>query len=165
MKIIIVLIIIAIYVVVTRNKFNELKNAIKHEGSDIGIQIAKRTACLNDALNIVKLSYEKEIAGIEKLTVNDRLEQLAFLGQKYPELQSINGYQEALRQAMELNKDISAARELLNANIRMYNTAITNFPGNLVASMFGYVEEKYIDEENYEENKKIDKSEVNFDQF
>ena len=25
--------------------------------------------------------------------------------------------------------------------------------------------EKYIDEENYEENKKIDKSEVNFDQF
>jgi LemA protein len=47
----------------------------------------------------------------------------------------------------------------------MYNTAITNFPGNLVASMFGYVEEKYIDEENYEENKKIDKSEVNFDQF
>ena len=92
MKIIIVLIIIAVYVVVTRNKFNELKNAIKHEGSDIGIQIAKRTACLNDALNIVKLSYEKEIAGIEKLTVNDRLEQLAFLGQKYPELQSINGY-------------------------------------------------------------------------
>lgn len=42
MKIIIVLIIIAVYVVVTRNKFNELKNAIKHEGSDIGIQIAKQ---------------------------------------------------------------------------------------------------------------------------
>ena len=40
------------------------------------------------------------------------------------------------------------------------------YKGNDIgAYVAGYVEEKYIDEENYEENKKIDKSEVNFDQF
>ena len=163
--IIIIIIVVIVYVISVRNKFNELKNLIKHEGSNIGIQIAKRTACLNDALKIVKLSYDKEVAGIEKLTVSDKLEKLSFLGQKYPELQSISGYQEALKQAWELNKDISAARELLNGNIKQYNIAITNFPANIVAAMFGYAEEKYIDEENYEENKKIDKSEVDFDKF
>ena len=74
----------------------------------IGIQKAKRAECLNDALQIAKLSYEKEVSGIEKLTANDRLEQLAFLGQKYPDLQSIQGYNQALNQAYELNQEIAA---------------------------------------------------------
>ena len=153
------------YIITTRNYFNSLSQAIKHENSNIGVAISKRTACLKDALQIVKMSYDKEVAGIEKLTVGDKLERLSYLGQKYPELQSISGYQNAMNQAFSLNSDISAARELLNGNIREYNTAITNFPGSLIASAFGYTEEKFIDEESYEENKKIDKSEVDFSQF
>ena len=163
--ILIVLILLAVYMVITRNKFNMLYKAIKHEASDIGIQIAKRTACLNDALQIAKLAYEKEAAGIENLTASDRLEKLTYLGHKYPELQSIGGYRDTLKEAFTLNKDISAARELLNGNIRKYNVAVTNFPGVIVASVFGYKEEKIIDEENYEKNKCIDKSEVCFDKF
>ena len=53
----------------------------------------------------------------------------------------------------------------MNGNIREYNVAVTNFPGVIVASVFGYKEEKFIDEENYEKNKCIDKSEVCFDKF
>lgn len=166
MKLIIVLVIvILIYVVATRNKFNELQKSIKHEGSDIGIQIANRSKCLNDALEIAKLGYEKEVSGIEKLTANDKLEKLVFLGQKYPELHSSQSYQNIINQAMELNRNIAASRQLLNGNIREYNTAITNFPGVIIASIFGYEEEKFIDEENYEENKKIEKTEVDFSKF
>ena len=163
MKTIIFLVIVFLvvkYIITTRNYFNSLSQAIKH-----GVAISKRTACLKDALQIVKMSYDKEVAGIERLTVGDKLERLSYLGQKYPELQSISGYQNAMSQAFSLNSDISAARELLNGNIREYNTAITNFPGSLIASAFGYTEERFIDEESYEENKKIDKSEVDFSQF
>ena len=156
MLFLIIIVPIIIYVVVTRNKFNELQQAIKHEGSDIGIQIANRTQCLNDALNIAKLSYEKEVAGIEQLTANDKLEKLAFLGQKYEEI---------LKQANNLNRNISASRQLLNGNIRVYNTAISNFPGVIIAAIFGYTAEKFIDEENYEKNKEIDKSDVDFTKF
>ena len=67
------------YFITTKNRFNELSQSIKHGGSMIGIQKAKRAECLNDALQIAKLSYEKEVSGIEKLTANDRLEQLADL--------------------------------------------------------------------------------------
>ena len=168
MKTIIFLVIVFLvvkYIINTRNYFNSLSQAIKHENSNIGVAISKRTACLKDALQIVKMSYDKEVAGIERLTVGDKLERLSYLGQKYPELQSISGYQNAMSQAFSLNSDISAARELLNGNIREYNTAITNFPGSLIASAFGYTEERFIDEESYEENKKIDKSEVDFSQF
>ena len=165
MLFLIIIVAIIIYVVVTRNKFNELQQAIKHEGSDIGIQIANRTQCLNDALNIAKLSYEKEVAGIEQLTANDKLEKLAFLGQKYPDLKAINGYEEILKQANNLNRNISASRQLLNGNIRVYNTAISNFPGVIIAAIFGYTAEKFIDEEDYEKNKEIDKSDVDFTKF
>lgn len=165
MLFLIIIVAIIIYVVVTRNKFNELQQAIKHEGSDIGIQIANRTQCLNDALNIAKLSYEKEVAGIEQLTANYKLEKLAFLGQKYPDLKAINGYEEILKQANNLNRNISASRQLLNGNIRVYNTVISNFPGVIIAAIFGYTAEKFIDEENYEKNKEIDKSDVDFTKF
>lgn len=161
-----IIIIAAIYYfITTKNRFNELSQSIKHGGSQIGIQKAKRADCLNDALRIAKISYEKEVSGIERLTENDRLEQLAFLGQKYPELQSMQGYNQALNQAYELNKEITAARNLLNGNIRRYNTEIANFPGCIIASIFDYKPETFIDEENYEENKKLDKSEVHFDEF
>ena len=168
MKTIIFLVIvffIANYVITTRNYINSLRQAIKHENSNIGVAISKRTACLKDALQIVKISYDKEVSGIEKLTAGDKLERLSYLGQKYPDLQSIAGYQNAMNQAFSLNGDISAARELLNGNIREYNTVVTSFPASLIASAFGYAEERFVDEENYEENKKIDKSEVDFSQF
>ena len=153
------------YFITTKNRFNELSQSIKHGGSMIGIQKAKRAECLNDALQIAKLSYEKEVSGIEKLTANDRLEQLAFLGQKYPDLQSIQGYNQALNQAYELNQEIAASRSLLDGNIRRYNTEIANFPGCIIASIFDYKPETFIDEENYEENKKLNKEEVHFDKF
>ena len=105
------------------------------------------------------------MAGIEQLTANDKLEKLAFLGQKYPDLKAINGYEEILKQANNLNRNISASRQLLNGNIRVYNTAISNFPGVIIAAIFGYTAEKFIDEENYEKNKEIDKSDVDFTKF
>lgn len=153
------------YIISKRNAFNKLRRAVKQQGSSIGIQIAKRTESLNDALNIAKLSYGHEVEGIEKLTASDQLSQLNYLGQKYPELNSIAGYHEAVTKSFDLNKDITASRELLNGNIREYNDAISEFPGLIIAAMFGYKKEKFIDEENILENKKIDKSGVDFAKF
>lgn len=161
----VVVIVILMYVVAKRNTFNRLQRAVKQQGSDIGIQIAKRSASLNDTLNILRSSYSHEVAGIEKLTAKDQLDQLAFLGQKYPELQFVHGYNQTLAYAKELNDNIFAARELLNGNIRLYNDEISTFPGMLVAALFRYKKEKFVDEDNIEENKKLDKAEVDFSKF
>lgn len=162
---IIILVIIAIYVISKRNQFNKLRRAVKQQGADIGIQISKRTACLNDALSIAKNSYEKEVAGIEKLSPASQMEKLRYLGDMYPDLKSTQNYQTALAESFELNKDIAATRELLNGNIREYNDEISNFPGLIVAAIFGYKQEKFIDEDNIEENKKLDKSDIDFSKF
>ena len=163
---IIILVLILKYVISKRNQFNKLRRAVKQQGADIGIQISKRTACLNDALSIAKVSYEKEVAGLERLTVSAQLEKLRYLGgEAYPSLQSTAGYNEALMQAMALDRDIAATREILNGNIRAYNDAITEFPALIVAAILGYKKEVFIDEENIEENKKLDKTEVDFSKF
>ena len=162
---IVIIAIIAICLITTRNNFDRLRRAIQQQGSSIGIQMEKRAECLNDALNLLKLSHSNEVEGIRSLTANDQLNQLAFLGQKYPDLTSVQGYSETLREAFELNRDISASRELLNGNIRAYNDAISAFPACLLAKPLGFKPESFIDEENYEQNKKLNKTTVDFSRF
>ena len=92
-----------------------------------------------------------------KLTAKDKLDRLLFLGQKYPDLKSIGEYSAIARKSEMLDKNLTAARQLVNGNIREYNTAINNFPGTIVASMFGFKEEAFIDAENYEKNKSLER--------
>lgn len=132
---------------------------------DIGLYIEKRANCLNDAMNIAKISYSREVEGIERLTAKDQLDQLAFLGQKYPALTSTGEYAEILHRAFALNADITSSKALVNGSIQEYNDAITSFPGLLVAAIFGYKKETFIDEENIADNMKLNKAPVDFSKF
>lgn len=153
------------YMIKKRNEFNKLRRTVTQASSDIGIQISKRSACLNDALSIAKKNYEHEVAGIDKLSNSEQLKQLQYLGQRYPGLQSTEGYNRIIGEAVELDKDIAAQRTIVNGNIREYNDAITNFPGLIIAAILRYKTVQFIDEENIEENKKLDKTEVDFSKF
>lgn len=163
--IIVVTILILIYVIKKRNMFNKLRRTVTQASSDIGIQISKRSACLNDALSIAKKNYENEVAGIDKLSNAEQLKQLQYLGQRYPSLRSADGYDRMVSEAVELDKDIAAQRTIVNGNIRVYNDAISEFPALIVAAILGYKPVKFIDEENIEENRKLDKTEVDFSKF
>lgn len=154
-----------VYIIRKRNQFNKLRRQVKQQGANIGIQKEKRAACLNDALNIIKVNYKNEVEGIEKLTPKQQVDKLRYLNDLYPSLHSMSSYNETVNQAFALNKDISATQELLNGNIRIYNDAISAFPAVLVALLLGYKKEKFIDEENIEENKKLSKAEVDFSKF
>ncbi len=163
--IIVAAIIILSYTLSRRNRFESLRKGIRAEASNIGIYVDKRTECLKDLMEIAKLNYTHEVEGIEKLTEKDQLNQLLFLGQKYPELRTTGAYAEQMRQATVLQDDIAASRVLLNGNIREYNDEISQFPALIVAKLFGYKEEKFIDEENIESNKKLKKEEIDFSKY
>ena len=162
---IIIVVVLLIYIISKRNEMNQLKRSIDHATSNISIQKEKRTACLNDAMRVLKVGYEHEISGIEKLSPNEQLNQLQFLAEKYPKINSIAGYSTAANQAYELNKDISASKEIVNGNIRHYNDVISAFPGLLVALLFGYKKVKFIDEDNMASNLNVEIKDVDFSQF
>ena len=159
------IVVLICYIISKRNEFERLRRAIQHEASNIGIFKSKKKSCLDDALRIAKLSYQRETEGIEMLTANDQLNQLLYLGQKYPDLQCMQGYNEILHKAFKLDEDIAATRALVNGNIYEYNNAISAFPGMIIALIFHYKKERFIDEENIAENKKLDKSELDFSNY
>lgn len=161
--VVVVLLIIVFSTIGTRNRFEKLRRAIKAEASNVGIYREKRGQTLSDLVKIAKKHYENEVAGIEKLTAKDQFDQLAYLGQKFPELQSIGAFNEQMRQVGTLNAEIAAAKAIVNANIQNYNDEINNFPGLIVAKMFGYQDEKFIDEDGIEENKKVNMKDFDLD--
>lgn len=163
--IIAVIVILLIYIITKRNSFQSLQNSVHAQQSNISNFIEQRTRYLNDALNVAKLSYSHEVEGIEKLTANDQFEQLRVLGEKYPQLQHTAAYQETITRLPMLERDIASSKTLLNGNIQEYNEAISMFPGLIVAKLFSFKRETFIDEENMGQNKLVDRSEVDFSRF
>ena len=153
------------YMIKKRNEFNKLRRMVTQASSNIGIEISQRSACLNDALSIAKKNYEHEVSGIDKLSNAEQLKQLQYLGDKYPTLRATEGYNRIIGEAIELDKNIAAQRTIVNGNIREYNDAITAFPALIIAFILRYKTIKFIDEENIEENRKLDKTEVDFSKF
>lgn len=64
---------IAVYVIMTRNKFNELQQMIKNGVSDIGVQSEALDRTLDKLIDIARNGYQKEIEGIAQLTAKTNL--------------------------------------------------------------------------------------------
>ena len=151
-----------IYIIGKRNSFETLRNAVETQASNIGIFMQKRTDCLRDMLEIATISYRREVDAIKALTPQEQLDQLMYMGQTFPALQSSQAYHEQMRQASMLQQDISSCRALLNSNVQEYNNAISSFPGLLVAKMFGYKKETPVGKEHIETSKKLDLKDIDY---
>lgn len=166
-KIIFIIIIVVLvgWIISKRNEFEKMREMIKTKKGDIKIQEKKRFEAIDHAMKVAKKAYANEVEGIERLTAGDQLEQLQFLMEKYPSLASIGNYTEAVHSSFGLSADIAAARKLVNGNIQAYNIAIGEFPGLLVARMFGYKKEKLIDEDRLEEVMHLGQVDLDFSQY
>lgn len=160
-----VVIIILAWMIKKRNLFKTLSEDIKRAGSEISVYQQKREDSLNDALSIAKISYHKEVEGVERMTAKDKLDQLQYLGEKFPKLGATESYKLAVENAFALNDEITACRTTLNGNITEYNKVISSFPGLIVAKLLGYKEEKLIDEENLAAHRHLNKRGVDFSNY
>lgn len=163
--VIVLVLVLVVRMIKVRNRFEVLRRAVTEEKSNIGIYMEKRADSLRDALNIAKTNYRFEVDAISRLTQKEQLNGLLYMGEKYPELGHSPIYSQMVRQAAMLNDDIAASRVLLNSNITAYNNEITAFPAMIVAGLFGYKQETFIDEENGNANKRLKKMDVDFGQF
>lgn len=162
---IIIAVVLVIMIVATRNKFETLRRSVRRGASQIGTMKEHRANSLNDALNIAKIGHAKEVEGIATLVGTEKMEGLRFIGERFPDLQNNRNYSEAVSRSFQLNQEITAARRVLDGNIEAYNNAITSFPGLLVAMVFGYKKEKFIDEDNEAQNRQLSHATVDFGQF
>ena len=139
-----------------RNYFKQLEQKIQHNASQIDNYLEQRVMVLQNcarlldkAIDLDKSTFENiakyrsgasdearnEVAG--KLDTLSRDINIAF--ENYPELKAHNEIQDAMKQNMYLQREITAARELYNDTINTWNREIFAWPTKMiVAAKQGY---------------------------
>ena len=157
--------VILIYMISKRNKFVNLKAEVENLLSNISVQKEARSRAIVDAMEILGVAHSNDVSAIKGLNIEAQSKELVACAQKYPDLKNTPAYASALGRIQNFNEDIASADSLLNKAIKEYNQAIAVFPANIVAGMFGFAKETYIDNDNMGNNKNLNIEKVDYSKY
>jgi LemA protein len=154
-----VIIVIAVWFMISYNGFITLKNRTKESFSDIDVQLKRRYDLIPNLVETVKGYAEHERELLEKVTqaraaamsaegmvekagaenaLSDTLKSLFAVSENYPDLKASTNFLELQRELIDTEDRIQAARRFYNTNVRDLNIKVESFPDNLVAKMFSF---------------------------
>lgn len=167
--VLIILIILAGIINYTISIYNDLvtkRNQVKSSWSKIDVQLKRRTDLIPNLVEIVKgyAQHEKEtfsqvsqaraslmnarnIDDIQKSNsqLSRSLVNLFAIAERYPELKANTNFLNLQGQIQESEDKIAIYRERFNNFVLVYNNSCEQFPGNLVAQMFGFKTANFIE--------------------
>jgi len=162
----IVLGLVVLWIIVAYNKFVSLVNRTKESWADIEVQLKRRYDLIPNLVSSVKGYAAHESGAFEKVTqaraaamgaktVGEHAKSEAMLGgaisgifgiaEAYPDLKANANFIELQRELSDTENKIQAARRFYNTNVRDLNTAVQQFPGNVIAGMFGFAGMEFFD--------------------
>jgi len=154
-----IVIALVLYLVFKYNGFISLVNRTKEAWADIDVQLKRRYDLIPNLVNTVKGYATHESTAFEKVTearskamqattvaekgeadniLTGTLKSLFAISEAYPELKANTNFLELGRELSDTENKIQASRRFYNGNVRDLNTAIDQFPGNVIASMFKF---------------------------
>ena len=86
--------------------------------------------------------------------MRDSLKSLFAVAEAYPDLKANQDFLQLQTQLKEIEDNIEAARRYYNAVVRDFNTAVEQFPSNLIASQFGFEKNDFFELESPEVERK-----------
>lgn len=154
-----------IFAVVTiYNRLVALRQNRNNAYADIDVQLQQRFDLIPNLVETVKgyASHEKEVfAEVTKMRARvsdadsqgERLQAEQALGkamvnvlavaENYPDLKADQNFQRLMAELSDVENKLSAARRFFNNATSEYNTAIEQFPANLIARNFGFKTEEF----------------------
>lgn len=167
--IILVLIIAVIgYAIMVYNALVKNRQMVREGWSGISVQLQRRSDLIPNLLETVKgyMGHEKEVlenvtalraraqavgdehpaerAGVESL-LGAALGKLIAVAEAYPDLKASTNFQE-FQEALEDTEDkLQLARRYYNGAVRNFNTQVEQFPSNLIAGQFGFMQAEYFE--------------------
>lgn len=165
----ITLILLAGIISYTISIYNDLvtkRNQVKNSWSKIDVQLKRRTDLIPNLVEIVKgyAQHEKEtfsqvsqaraslmnarnIDDIQKSNsqLSRSLVNLFAIAERYPELKANTNFLNLQGQLQESEDKIATYRERFNNFVLVYNNSCEQFPGNLVAQLFGFKTANFIE--------------------
>ena len=166
----VVVLIPAIWVIVTYNTLVRLRQHVRESWSGIDTVLQRRYDLIPNLVETVKgyAAHESETleaviaarnraaaskgspasqAADENALVGS-LKQLFAVSESYPDLKASENFLALQAELANTEDRIAAARRFYNANVRDINTRIGVFPSNLIASMFGFGVEEFFEIED-----------------
>jgi len=164
--IIAVVVVLALYIIATRNSLVVLRNRAKDQLSQIDIQLKRRFDLIPNLVETVKGYTKHESETLEKVinarntylsagTPEDQLKadgeltqainKLFALTESYPDLKANQNFINLQNELSATEEKITYARQFYNDSVLNLNNKIELFPSNLVASMFHFTKEKFFE--------------------
>ncbi len=157
--ILVIVAVLVLWVVFAYNRFVRLVNQAKEALSDISVQMKRRFDLIPNLVETVKGYAAHESAAFENVTkaraaamgagtpaaqaqadnvLTGALKSLFAVSEAYPELKANENFLQLQRELGDTEDKIQASRRFYNGVVRDLNTALQVFPGNLIASVFGF---------------------------
>ena len=157
--VLIVLALIVLWVIFAYNRLVTLVNQAKEAWADIAVQLKRRYDLIPNLVETVKGYATHESSAFENVTrarsaamgatgTTDKaqaenqlagaLKSLFAVSEAYPDLKANQNFLQLQRELGDTEDKIQAARRFYNATVMALNTAEQSFPGNIIASTFGF---------------------------
>ena len=176
LTIILLVIIFAIFVMITYNSLVSARNNVHNAWSQIDVELQRRFDLIPNFVETVKgyMSHEKEtfekIAALrtswanaesvsDKAKLDDELsttlKTIMAVSESYPELKANQNFSELSEELRNTENKISFARQFYNDSVTMYNTKLQVFPSNIIAGMFNFTPRDLFKAESDEARKNV----------
>lgn len=148
-----------VWLVLMYNRFVRLKNQAKEAWADIQVQLKRRYDLIPNLVETVKGYATHESSAFENVTkaravamgatgaadkaqaenmLTGALKSLFAVSEAYPDLKANQNFLQLQKELGDTEDKIQASRRFYNTTVMALNTAEQSFPGNLVASAFGF---------------------------
>jgi LemA protein len=150
---------LVLWVIWAFNHFIALVNRAKEAWSDIEVQMKRRYDLIPNLVETVKGYAKHEASAFESVTaarsaamgaqtvtehgraenmLTGALKSLFAVSEAYPDLKANTNFLQLQKEVADTEDKIQASRRFYNSNVQTLNTAVEQFPGNIVASTFGF---------------------------
>lgn len=128
------------------NLVETVKGYAAHERGVFDEVTAARAAATQAHVDPSKVTPEQiaAMSGAEN-ALSASLGKLLAIAEAYPDLKANQNFAQLQSELSDTENKIQAARRFYNGNVRDLSITIRSFPGNIIANMFGFKEEKYFD--------------------
>lgn len=161
-----ILVIIGLWLVISRNNFVKVKNQVEEAFSTMDVYLKKRYDLIPNLVETVKGYAKHESETFTKVTaartaamnantidekinnenmLSDTLKSLFAVAEAYPQLQANTNFLDLQQQLQLTEGEIANSRKYYNAMVRTFNTMVQSFPSNLIASLFSFKEQPFFE--------------------
>jgi len=160
--------VIAIWLLVTYNKFVRLGTQAGEALADIDVQLKRRFDLIPNLVETVKGYAKHEQGTLDKVIqarnaamqasagglsagiaeqdmLSGALKSLFALSENYPDLKANTNFLELQRELSDTENKVQASRRFYNGSVRDLNIAVDSAPSNLVAKIFGFTKKEFFD--------------------